>query len=134
MKKILILLLAIILPRIIYSTENISNQINQDSIVYITSKDLKYTNLIFVEHKKLFNNNILLNKQIKNYQLKIDNLEKIDSLRLEQINNYQQLNEQYNLTIEQLNKDLNKKDNYLMRWKVGFVVISTGLFFTLLFR
>lgn len=76
----------------------------------ITSNQLKYTNLIFVEHQKLLEENSLLKKQINNYQNKIVLLNQTDSIRLEQINNYKKINQIYENNLNQLlKKDKNTK-------------------------
>lgn len=106
----------------------------QDSIVFITPKQLKYTNLIFVEHKKLIEENKLLANQVKNYQLKTDNLVKSDSLKTSQINSYQHINEVYSNKIEDLNKTIKKKDKYAKYWKIGGITVSLGLVLFLILK
>lgn len=111
-----------------------SNLIEQDSIVYVTTQDIKYTNLIFIEHKKLIKDNALLLNQIENYKDLTNTLTQVDSLRLRQIKEYSTLNENYQLQIESLNKDIKKKNKTLLCWKIGGITISSGLLLFLLLK
>ena len=106
MKRIATLLLAILLTTTICFSQTTSVETNPDSIVSVTSEQLKYANLIFVEHEKLLIENSLLNTQIGNYQSKLKLAEETDSLRLSQISQYKGINEAYSLQIRELNKSL----------------------------
>lgn len=68
-----------------------------DSLIAITSSQLKQTNIIFLEHKqlKLINKELLF--QLENYQLLYTNSLKIDSLNKEVISK---------LSLEVIKKDL----------------------------
>ena len=59
------------LTRITSFSQITSNNINQDSTVSIAFDQLKYTNLIFIEHEKLLIENGLLSKQVSNQESKI---------------------------------------------------------------
>lgn len=100
----------------------------------ITPNQLKEANLIFVEHQKLLRENDLLFKQISNYKLDNELLLKTDSLRILQLRNYEGLTESYNLKIEQLNKEIKRKNNTLLAWKVGGVTVGVGLLVWLLLK
>ena len=104
MKRIVTLLLIIILATITCFSSNTLIITPQDSIVSITAQQLKYTNLIFIEHNKLLEENSLLYKQINNYQLEVKTLEQIDSIRKSQI-----INER--ILYENQIKDLTSKKN-----------------------
>ena len=134
MKRITLLLLITLLVKIMCFSSNTSRVIRQDSTVLITSDQLKYANLIFVEHKKLLEENRLLYQQIKNYKAKTNNLLKTDSLRVEQIANYQHINEEYILQIDNLNKAIKKKDRTVTCWKIGGITVSIGLVLFLLLK
>lgn len=134
MKRIVILFLTILLVRTMCFSSNTSEITEQDSTVSITSDQLKYANLIFVEHKKLLEENGLLNLQIQNYQAKTDYLLKTDSLRVVQITNYQHINETYATQIEDLNKAIKKKDRAVTCWKIGGITVSVGLVLFLLLK
>lgn len=95
---------------------------------------MKYANLIFVEHKKLLEENDLLTQQVQNYQAKTDFLLRTDSLRVAQITNYQLINETYATQIEDLNKAIKKKDLAVTCWKIGGITVSVGLVLFLLLK
>lgn len=95
---------------------------------------MKYANLIFVEHKKLLEENDLLTQQVQNYQAKTDFLLRTDSLRVAQITNYQLINETYATQIEDLNKAIKKKDRAVTCWKIGGITVSIGLVLFLLLK
>lgn len=134
MKRIIVLFLTIILVKTIGFSLGISEEIKQDSTVLITSDQLKYTNLIFVEHKKLLEENRLLSLQIQNYQEKANNLLKTDSLRTIQIANYQNVNNVYVAQIEDLNKTINRKNKSVTCWKIGGITVSAVLVLFLLLK
>lgn len=134
MKRIALLFLAILLVRITCFSSTTSEVTRQDSTVSITSDQLKYANLIFVEHKKLLEENDLLNQQVQNYQIKTDLLLRTDSLRVSQITNYQHINETYAKQIEDLNKAIKRKDRAATCWKIGGITVSVGLVLFLLLK
>ena len=134
MKKTLILLLLTMLVRISAFSSTTLNPIEQDSIVYVTTQDIKYANLIFIEHKKLIKDNALLLNQIENYKDLTNTLTQVDSLRLKQIEEYSALNDKYQLQIESLNKDIKKKNKTLLYWEIGGITVSTGLLLFLLLK
>lgn len=128
MKRIATLLLIIILATITCSSSNTLIITPQDSIVSITAQQLKYTNLIFIEHKKLLEENSLLYKQINNYQLEVKTLEQIDSIRKSQI-----INER--ILYENQIKDLtSKKNKTITLWKIGGITVSASLVLLLLLK
>lgn len=134
MKKFVILFFLILSMTTTCFSQNISSKIEQDSIVLITPNQLKEANLIFVEHQKLLRENDLLFKQISNYKLDNELLLKTDSLRTLQLRNYEGLTESYSLKIEQLNKEVKRKNNTLLVWKVGGVTVGVGLLVWLLLK
>lgn len=134
MRRIVILFLTILLVRITCFSLTTSEIIKQDSIVSITSEQLKYTNLIFVEHKQLIKENKLLYDQIRNYRLKTDYLLQMDSLRVSQIEDYQSVNEIYVQQIEDLNKAIKRKNRAVTCWKIGGTTVTIGLVLFLLLK
>lgn len=134
MKRIATLLLAILLTTTICFSQTTSVETNPDSIVSVTSEQLKYANLIFVEHEKLLIENSLLNTQIGNYQSKLKLAEETDSLRLSQISQYKGINEAYSLQVGELNKSLSKKDKTILGLKIGCVTVSAGIILLLLLK
>jgi hypothetical protein len=111
-----------------------SEKTNQDSIVSITSEQLKYTNLIFVEHNKLLKENKLLDEQIQNYKDKVLLLEQTDSLRLSQINQYENINKAYSVQLNDLNNIIRSKNSIIKKWQIGGITISAGLLLLLLLK
>lgn len=99
-------------------TISFSQNISQDSTVLITGKQLKTANLIFLEHKKLLNENNLLYKQIDSYKKINNSWLKTDSIRKIQIS-------QYSCKINELNNSLNNKNKELTIWRIGGISIST---------
>lgn len=134
MKKFVILFFLILSMTTTCFSQNTSSRIKKDSIVLITPNQLKEANLIFVEHQKLLRENDLLFKQISNYKLDNELLLKTDSLRTLQLRNYEGLTESYSLKIEQLNKEIKRKNNALLVWKVGGVTVGVGLLVWLLLK
>ena len=131
MKRIATLLLAILLTTTICFSQSTSTEISPDSIVSITSEQLKYANLIFVEHDKLLTENKLLNIQLDNYQSKLKLSERTDSLRLSQ---YKELEEMHFLQIQGLNRSISKKDKTILGLKIGCVTVSVGVILLLLLK
>lgn len=111
-----------------------SEIIKNDSIVLVTPSQLKYANLLFIEHKRFLEENKLLNQQILNYRTKIDYMIKTDSLRISQIDNYQRMNRESTNKIKELNSDLKKKQKILTGWKIGGITVSAGLILSLLLK
>ena len=85
MKRIVLLLCINLLTAIVCFSQTIYPQIASDSTVIISHKQLKQTNLIFLEHKKFKEVNEELNNQIINYRKLVDNYELQDSLYRERV-------------------------------------------------
>lgn len=95
MKKISLLLLISLLTAISsFSQDTYPKKLN-DSLVVITANQLKQTNLIFLEHDKLSNENKMLYNKIT----------LLDSLN----NNYAKIDSINNITINNLKQELSKK-------------------------
>lgn len=78
--------------------------------------------------------NILLSQQIENYKTLTNTLVQVDSLRIEQLNEYSILNQNYQERIEDLNKQIKKKNKTLLIWQIGGITVSTSLLLFLLFK
>lgn len=78
--------------------------------------------------------NILLSQQIENYKTLTNTLVQVDSLRIEQLNEYSVLNQNYQERIEDLNKQIKKKNKTLLIWQIGGITVSTSLLLFLLFK
>ena len=129
MKRILIVLITILLTKTLSFSSTISNQTKIDSIV--STSDIKYANLIFIEHDKLLKENSLLYKQLNNYIVLNSQLERTDSLRIKQI---EELNRIYSIQVENLNKEIHKQNKVIKCWKIGGITISAGLILLLLLK
>lgn len=134
MKRIVILFLIMIFLRIMSFSQNISVDTNQDTIVSITSEQLKYSNLIFIDHEKLLIENSLLSTQLEKQKSKIQLLEKTDSMRVNQIHYYKGLESNYSVQIENLNKTIKNKDKTIKIFKIGGITISCGLLLLLIIK
>ena len=126
-KKLLVILLITLLTTTTSSSSTISSGIGRDSTVSITPTQLKETNLIFAEHRKLLIENQLIFEQLNNYKEDNKLLIKADSVRQAQIKVYKDWN-------ESLTKNLNKKKKTLFLWKIGGITVSSGLLLLLLIK
>lgn len=127
MKRFGTLLLTIVLMKITCISQTISNPTNCDTIVSITSEQLKYANLIFAEHSKLLNENNLLYTQINNYKDEINVMNSIDSCRVQQLSSYEDLTKKYESQIK-------SNSNTLKYWKIGSFTIGIGLLLALILK
>lgn len=131
--KSLFLLFTMILMPITSFSQTISTQIVTDSIPVSTS-DIKYSNLIFVEHENLILENKLLDYQLGNYETLTNNLEETINFQKQEINNYKGLNNLYTDKIQVLDKEVKKKNSHLLGWKIGGITVAVGLLITLIFK
>lgn len=126
MKKLGILLLINLLIPIAVSSQTISKntypKILGDSIVLITPEQLKETNLIFNEHNLLKTKVPLLERKIQVLTEINDNHSKIDSLRVQEIN-------QYKANVDKLKKSIKIKNTLITGISSGFVVSLLLLLF-----
>lgn len=134
MKKIVALLLITLLSTTTSFSQSISKEIKQDSIVSITPQQLKETNLIFLEHRKLLQENFLLGCQLNNYKNDNALLATTDSLRVLQLRSYKELSDTYSMRINNLNNELSKKEKEVLVWKIGGISVSVGLLVWLLLK
>lgn len=126
MRKLGILLLINLLIPIAVSSQTISKntypKILGDSIVLITPEQLKETNLIFNEHNLLKTKVPLLEGKIQVLTEINDNHSKIDSLRVQEIN-------QYKANVDKLKKSIKIKNTLITGISSGFVVSLLLLLF-----
>lgn len=117
MKRIIILLLISLLQTTVIFSQNISypRQIN-DSIIEITAKQLKQTNLIFIEHKSLKYENKELNFQIDKYKDLVNNYEQQDSInriKIRELSDYSEFaNKQLTIKDKEITRLSKIKNNY----------------------
>jgi hypothetical protein len=99
-----------------------TSQTISDSIK-ISSEQLRTTNLIFAEHSKLSNENVLLKSQIVNLE-KIDSIwVHTDSIRREQISEYATIVEKQQKQIKKVKKWSKIKDYVIS----GLTILSVCL-------
>lgn len=134
MNRFVIAFWIILLTKICSFSQNISKNIINDSIITITSDQLKITNLIFVEHKQLLNENKLLNQQINTFKNKVNLLEYNDSIREKQLNTHNELNNLYKVQIQDLESEIDRKNNIIKCLKIGGITIGIGLSILLLIK
>lgn len=119
------------------SSQNMYPKLVDDSLVVITPQQLKASNLIFLEHKKLKLERFELNKQLTSYELLTANYAKTDSIRLRQLARAELQMQMYDEAIskqrEQIAK-MNKKNKRLTTLSIGGFAISVGLLLALLIK
>lgn len=102
-KKFLILFLALIASTCLYSQNTLT----------ITREQLRTTNLIFAEHKKLVQTVPLLEEQITNLNEINRSWERTDSIRKLQIDYCMKQIDERNKSIDGLTKSLSRKKKYI---------------------
>lgn len=119
------------------SSQNMYPKLVDDSLVVITPQQLKASNLIFLEHKKLKLERFELNKQLTSYELLTANYAKTDSIRLQQLARAELQMQMYDEAIskqrEQIAK-MDKKNKRLTTLSIGGFAISVGLLLALLIK
>lgn len=115
-------------------SQTIYPRIVSDSLVLITSSQLKQTNLIFAEHQKLKSMNVQLDA-------KFDLQEKISSIFNQsamikdlQIANLEAINDINKSTLLNINKELNQYKKKQKLLVIGGCTISASLALLLLFK
>ena len=112
-------------------------KLTSDSLIVITPQQLKATNLIFLEHKKLKLEVPELNKQIISYESLINSYAKSDSLKnsqIDELTNYMEVSEQVRENqLREINK-LKSKNQLYKGLSIGGVTISVILLITLLIK
>lgn len=136
-ERSLLILLISLLPLMHLSSQNMYPKLVDDSLVVITPQQLKASNLIFLEHKKLKLERFELNKQLTSYELLTANYAKTDSIRLQQLARAELQMQMYDEAIskqrEQIAK-MNKKNKRLTTLSIGGFAISVGLLLALLIK
>ena len=84
----LILFISLLIPISSFSQD--TYQTTKDSLIVITPKQLKITNLIFAEHSELKKEQPLLKLQIEGLEKIIDNYTIQDSIRIAEIATYEE--------------------------------------------
>lgn len=101
----------------------------------ITPQQLKASNLIFLEHKKLKLERFELNKQLASYELLTANYAKTDSIRLQQLARAELQMQMYDEAISKQQEQITKmKNKRLTTLSIGGFAISVGLLLALLIK
>ena len=134
MRRILIILLISIFQKTLCFSQTIYPKIVSDSLVLITSSQLKQTNLIFAEHQKLKSINVQLDA-------KFDLQEEISSIFNQsamikdlQIANLETINDINKSTLLSINKELIQYKKRQKLLVIGGCTISASLALLLLFK
>lgn len=98
-------------------------QFTKDSLVIVTLDQIKKSNLIYVEHDKLSMENSELYAKIMNLNSLNKILAEQDSLRVQQVSAYRELNEK----LIKSNEHLKSKSKNLIKWTIGGFSISAVL-------
>src|SRR5574344_1003059 len=104
-KKLLVVLCISLFMPIPMISQNILRTI-PDSVIVLTPRQAKITNLIFAEHYKWSKEVPLLNNQLNSYKNLINNYNKVDSLHIKEISLLKDQNNESIKNIKNLNKIL----------------------------
>lgn len=132
-----IMIFLIILSSLSVRGQTTYPKLTSDSLIVITPQQLKVTNLIFLEHKKLKLQVPELNKQIVSYESLINSYVRSDSLKnsqVKELTNYIEVSEQVRKDqLREINK-LKSKNQLYKGLSIGGITISIALLITLLIR
>lgn len=137
MKRSIILCLLSLLTVIVCFSQSTYPLILNDSLIVISPIQLKQTNLIFLEHKKLSLENSELKIQNENYGKLIFNYQVSDSVKNGQISLLTNSLGEYNSIIEEQRVQIGKLQSSKKLYKgiaVGGVTISLGLLILLIVK
>lgn len=137
MKRSIILCLLNLLTVIACFSQSTYPLILNDSLIVISPTQLKQTNLIFLEHKKLSLENSELKIQNENYGKLVFNYQVSDSVKNEQISLLTNSLGEYNSLIEEQRVQIGKLQSSKKLYKgiaVGGVTISLGLLILLIVK
>lgn len=128
-KSITIFLLNLLTATVCFSQTTYPSILN-DSLIVITNKQLKQTNLLFLDRERLIKENTELKFQIDNYNSILDNYKYTDTIKSNQIDLLKtNLNDYNNIINNQSIKidKLNKSNKVLKGISIGGIVISISL-------
>lgn len=129
-KNLLILLTSLLLP-MWGSSQTTYPKLTRDSLIVITPQQLKTTNLIFLEHKKLKAETVQLYTQLEAFDLLLYNSAKVDSIKNLQIYTLMANAKESDVLIQKQATAIVKKDrsNRILRGVAigGFVVGIGGI-------
>ena len=134
MRRILIILLISIFQKTLCFSQTIYPRIVSDSLILITSSQLKQTNLIFAEHQKLKSMNVQINTKF-GLQEEISSMFNQSAMIKDlQIANLETINDINKSTLLNINKELNQYKKRQKLLIIGGCTISASLALLLLFK
>ena len=134
MRRILVILLISIFQKTLCFSQTIYPRIVSDSLILITSSQLKQTNLIFAEHQKLKSINTQLDTKF-NLQEEISSmLNQSTIIKDLQIANLETINDINKSTLLSVNKELIQYKKRQKLLVIGGCTISASLALLLLFK
>lgn len=126
LKKSLMLSLIILLSTTWCSSQNILKNSKGDTLITITPSELKTVNLIFVEHKHLLKENVLLQDKITQLEAINLNLTSISSLKDNKLDEFDKKIKSQLKTESDLNKQIEKlKKGKKFDFIIGGALIAT---------
>lgn len=124
MKRIIIaLLMGLLIPTICFSS-TISNLNEKDSLIRITETQLKQTNIIFLEHRKLLKKDSVLSQQVLDLEKALEIYNDIDSIRNIQIKALDRQIEDNNIQIINLNNKLDRSKKKIRNRNYAIIFLS----------
>ena len=134
MRRILIILLISIFQKTLCFSQTIYPRIVSDSLILITSSQLKQTNLIFAEHQKLKSMNVQINTKF-GLQEEISSMFNQSAIIKDlQIANLETINDINKSTLLSINKELIQYKKRQKLLVIGGCTISASLALLLLFK
>ena len=134
MRRILIILLISIFQKTLCFSQTIYPRIVSDSLILITSSQLKQTNLIFAEHQKLKSMNVQINTKF-GLQEEISSMFNQSAMIKDlQIANLEAINDINKSTLLNINKELNQYKKKQKLLVIGGCTVSASLALLLLFK
>ena len=134
MRRILVILLISIFQKTLCFSQTIYPRIVSDSLILITSSQLKQTNLIFAEHQKLKSMNVQINTKF-GLQEEISSMFNQSAMIKDlQIANLETINDINKSTLLNINKELNQYKKRQKLLVIGGCTISASLALLLLFK
>lgn len=116
----LILFISLLIPILSFSQD--TYQTTKDSLIVITPKQLKITNLIFAEHSELKKEQPLLKLQIEGLEKIIDNYTIQDSIRTAEIATYEEKVASDQKKIKKVKNKLNLSSGLNLGLFVGLIL------------
>ena len=134
MRRILIILLISIFQKTLCFSQTIYPRIVSDSLILITSSQLKQTNLIFAEHQKLKSMSVQINTKFSLQEEISSMFNQSAMIKDLQIANLETINDINKSTLLNINKELNQYKKRQKLLVIGGCTISASLALLLLFK